>query len=253
MNNTQQILQQTLSNWQHWQTSEIAFAAQPRVVKELVGGKTNRSFLVANGASKAVVRVNAFNSLSLGIDRDRERHILHLLQPTGYVPMVLFSSQKVLVTGYCEGRQWSMADLEVDDNRRALNQMLKHIQSIVVSGLETRNYVDYCAAYIGQIDRSLVSKRQIDIILSAAASIDNSLWTAVICHHDLVPENIIVSAEGLTLLDWEYAALGHPALDYVRLYQSDLTAINLTYEEDSVKQLEIIQQAMDDLWLLVQS
>ena len=107
MSKTQQALQQALSNWQEWQTDGAAISSQPQVVRELLGGKTNRSFLVASGAFQAVVRVNASNSSSLGIDRNRERKILQLLQPTGCVPKLLFSCDHVLVTGFCKGRHWT--------------------------------------------------------------------------------------------------------------------------------------------------
>lgn len=257
-----QILHQTLSNWQAWQTDKGAIASQPQVVRELLGGKTNRSFLVASGAFRAVVRVNAANSEDLGIDRDRERKILQRLQPTGYVPKLFFSSDQVLVSDYCEGRQWTQADLAADINRRAVNTMLEQIQSIAVPDLQPRNYADYCSAYISQLDQSqlnqslvdgaLVAGTLVETILSAARAIDNSDWKAVISHHDLVAENIIVSADGLILLDWEYAAMGHPALDYIRLYQSDLRSTNLPYEIETLKQLAIVQRGMDDLWLLVQ-
>jgi thiamine kinase len=262
-----QTLHQTLSNWQAWQTDKGAISSQPQVVRELLGGKTNRSFLVASDAFRAVVRVNAANSEDLGIDRDRERKILQRLQPTGYVPKLFFSSDQVLVSDYCEGRQWTQADLAADINRRAVNAMLEQIQSIAVPDLPPRNYVDYCSAYISQLDQSqiddalvvgalvdgaLVDSALVETILSAARAIDNSDWKAVISHHDLVAENIIVSADGLILLDWEYAAMGHPALDYIRLYQSDLRSTNLPYDIETLKQLAIVQRGMDDLWLLVQ-
>lgn len=252
-----QTLHQTLSNWQAWQTEKGAIASQPQVLRELLGGKTNRSFLVASDAFRAVVRVNAANSEDLGIDRDRERKILQRLQPTGYVPKLFFSSDQVLVSDYCEGRQWTQADLAADINRRAVNAMLEQIQSIAVLDLPPRNYVDYCSAYIGQLDQSQLDQSLVDgalfeTILSAARAIDNSDWKAVISHHDLVAENILVTADGLILLDWEYAAMGHPALDYIRLYQSDLRSTNLPYEIETLKQLAIVQGGMDDLWLLVQ-
>lgn len=257
MSNTQQILHQALSNWQGWQTHGAALYSQPQVVRELLGGKTNRSFLVANGAFQAVVRVNASNSSSLGIDRDRERKILQLLQPTGYVPKLLFSSDKVLVTEFCDGRHWTQADLSEVSNRHAVNAMLEQIQSIAVPDLPPRNYVDYCTAYINQLDKSMVDPALVEMILSAAGAIDKSTWPAVICHHDLVAENIIVTADSLVLLDWEYAAMGHPALDYLRLYQSDpestnLSPINRSYDTDSIEQLKVVQRGMDDLWTLVQ-
>jgi thiamine kinase len=250
---TQQTLQQTLSNWQEWQADENAISSRPQVVRELLGGKTNRSFLVASGAFQAVVRVNASNSLSLGINRSREQKILQLLQPTGCVPKLLFSSDQVLVTGYCEGRHWTQADLSDTGNRRAVNTMLEQIQSIAVPDLPPRNYVDYCTAYISQLDQKLIDPALVEMILRASAAIDNSVWPAVISHHDLVPENIIVTVDGLVLLDWEYAAMGHPALDYLRLYQSDLRSTNLAYDSETFQYLRVVLRAMDDLWTLVQN
>jgi thiamine kinase-like enzyme len=249
---TQQILHQTLSNWQEWQLDGATISSQPQVVRELLGGKTNRSFLVASDTFQAVVRVNASNSLSLGIDRDRERKILQLLQSTGCVPKLLFSSDQVLVTGFCEGRHWTEDDLSAVSNRRAVDAMLEQIQSIAVADLPPRNYVDYCTAYIKQLNQSLIEPALIEKILSAAAAIDNSVRPAVICHHDLVPENIIVTANGLVFLDWEYAAMGHPALDYLRLYQSNLRSTYLPYEDKTFTQLNVVLRGMDDLWTLVQ-
>ncbi|MEQ9567548.1 MAG: phosphotransferase, partial [Pseudomonadales bacterium] len=39
-------------------------------------------------------------------------------------------------------------------------------------------------------------------------------WTPVLTHHDLIPENIIDDGQRLYIVDWEYAALGHPQLDW---------------------------------------
>ncbi|MBD3648511.1 MAG: phosphotransferase, partial [Pseudomonadales bacterium] len=34
-----------------------------------------------------------------------------------------------------------------------------------------------------------------------------------LCHHDLLPENILDTPSGPVVLDWEYASLGEPAFD----------------------------------------
>ena len=253
MSNTQQLLQQTLSKWQSWQVEGSTFCSQPQPICELPGGKTNRSFLVASGTFEAVVRINAANSQSLGIDRNREQKILQLLQPTGTVPRLYFSDEQVMVSEYCKGQHWS----DSAENRRDLNTALAQIQAIAVADLEKRNYVDYCTAYINQLDPdldlNLADQPLIEEILSAASAVDMSDWTPVICHHDLVPENIIVTAEGLKLLDWEYAAMGHPALDFMHLYPSDLIVTSLAYDRGSIEPLKVVQRGINDLWSLVQS
>jgi len=254
VSNTQQLLQQTLSKWQSWQVEGSTLCSQPQPIRELSGGKTNRSFLVASGGFEAVVRINAANSQSLGIDRNRELKILQLLQPTGTVPMLFFSDEQVMVSSYCQGQHW----VDSAENRRKLNSALAKIQAIAVPDLAKRNYVDYCTAYINQLDQHLVDQPLVEEILSAASAVDASDWTPVISHHDLVPENIIVTAQGLKLLDWEYAAMGHPALDYLSLHEKclypvDLISTNLAYDRGSIEPLKIVQRGMNDLWSLVQS
>ena len=249
MNNPQHLLQQALSNWQSWQVEEGTLTSQPQPVRELSGGKTNHSFLVASGSFEAVVRINAANSESLGIDRQRERTILQLLQPTGTVPKVHFCDSQLLVTSYCRGQQW----VDTPENRRGVNSALASIQSVAAPDLEKRNYMAYCTAYINQLAQVQRDQQVIESVLSAAEAIDKSEWTPVICHHDLVAENIIITESGPVLLDWEYAALGHPALDALRLFKKDLSSIQGAYDTEVIGQLAILQQGMDDLWSLLQS
>ena len=138
------------------------------------------------------------------------------------------------------------------ENRLDLNDALAKIQSIAAPDLEKRNYMAYCTAYINQLAQAQPDRQVIEKVLSAAAVIDNDDWTPVICHHDLVAENIIITESGPILLDWEYAALGHPALDAVRLFKNDLCFVGKSYDSEIIQQLAILQQGMDDLWSLVQ-
>jgi thiamine kinase-like enzyme len=253
-----QLLQQTIANWREWNTGG-ALRAQPTVLRELVGGRTNRSFLVASGEFKAVVRINAVNGASLGIDRQREGLILELLQVTGAVPKVLFQNDNVLVSAFHEGRLWSDEDSRSAEQATALNQLLQRIQKVDVAQLQRRNYVQYCQAYIDQLGSAFAVEGLQQTILTAAAAIDAADWPAVICHHDLVPENILVTAHGLIVIDWEYAALGHPALDALRLYGTDQPSncvylgLNAERLDERLKPLAILLRGMDDLWSLVQS
>ena len=253
-----QLLQQTLANWRQWNTSGAELSAQPALVRELIGGRTNRSFLVTQNDFKAVVRINSLNGASLGIDRKREGLILELLQPTGAVPKVLFRTDEVLVSVFHEGRQWIEEDSHSIEQMTALSELLQRIQDVEVTQLQRRNYVQYCEAYINQLGSVFAIEGLQQTILTAAAAIDAADWPAVICHHDLVPENILVTTDGLIVIDWEYAALGHPALDALRFHKTDLLSkcVQLTLGperlDESLKQLAILLRGMDDLWSLVQ-
>jgi thiamine kinase-like enzyme len=254
-----QLLQQTLANWRQWNTGRSDLTAQPTLVRELSGGRTNRSFLVAQDDFKAVVRINALNGASLGIDRQREGLILELLQSTGAVPKMLYRTDQVLVSVFHEGRPWDEQDSCSTEQMAALNLLLQRIQDVEITQLQRRNYVQYCQAYIDQLGSAFAVEGLQQTILTAAAAIDAGDWPAVICHHDLVPENILVTADGLIVLDWEYAALGHPALDALRFHETDLqsSCVDMGVGPDrlheSLKPLAILLRGMDDLWSLVQN
>ncbi|MGB1402334.1 MAG: phosphotransferase [Porticoccaceae bacterium] len=236
----QQRLQQALCNWQQWQTP-FQLENQPRVVKEFCHGLTNRTFLVAADKSQIVVRINSVDSLKFGIDRRREAEILCCLQATGLVPDIYYNDRYVMVSEFIEGNCLSEQSLQNAQIRDSLSKALNQIQSIKVAGEKPRNYFQYCRHYLDQVDEKALSNSEIQQIEAIALAVDNDDWEAVICHHDLVPENIIANDRGIFIVDWEYAALGHPRLDYLML---DKKAIPSSLLE--------LKQAMDTLWLAVQ-
>jgi thiamine kinase-like enzyme len=113
-----------------------------------------------------------------------------------------------------------------------------------------RNYLQYCRGYLDQLSDDCVSAGVKEQIESVARVVDNSDWQPVICHHDLIAENIIENHNGVFIIDWEYAALGHPGLDFLRLYGADFA--DSGDQQSSLQPLFKIQQAMDKLWLAVQ-
>ena len=239
------LLQQALMGWQDW---AVSLAVQPTVIEALSGGLTNHSFLVEAGTYRAVVRINAENSLSLGIDRRREQDILAQLDTTGCVPATWFISDEVLVSEYVLGRCWDASDLHNKTNRQKIRKILQKIQAVPLpEGSQPRKYLAYCQHYIQQLPLAIQTSEQlfIDELLEAANIIDQGSWTPVISHHDLVPENIIETNQRLFLLDWEYAAYGHPAIDVLRV-GGDVSS------DPDAACIKILQQGIDRLWYLLQ-
>ena len=251
MSYTQEKLEQVLADWPSWGATcwdasglKAQLTKKPVVVEELLLGKTNRSFLVETTCGQVVVRINAENSKSLGIDRQREAEILSQLQSIGCVPKTLFISEQVLVSEYVSGCCWKTGDLKNTDKLKIISGLLNKIQEIELPQNATqRNYVEYCQNYIQQLAVSIQQSESIFIkeLMSAAEAIDQAIWKPVINHHDLVPENIIESKYGLYLLDWEYGAYGHPGIDLVRLYGKK-------YQSPLTNELIILQQGIDKLW-----
>ena len=244
-------MHRTLSSWRQWDLGAAKpLQAQPEVVRELLGGRTNRTFLVTAANCHAVVRVNSPLSASLGIDRHREGQILSQLQATGIVPQTYFSAAEVLVSQYIEGRPMRCGSSESGHIMQLLSDALDRIQAIDVDGMVCRRYLEYCRQYMSQLPEDILLVSSIEAMEAAATAIDEAKWRPVICHHDLVPENIIINDLGVFILDWEYAAIGHPGLDRLRL----CGLIDDAHRDKAatVEPLMQLQQTMDQLWLAVQ-
>ncbi|WP_152556805.1 choline/ethanolamine kinase family protein [Porticoccus hydrocarbonoclasticus] len=234
------LLHQTLSEWRRW---EIRLPGKPSLVKPMSGGMTNLSYLVESGSRRAVVRVNTPHSKALGIDRQREEALLRLLQPTGCVPKLLYVTAEVLVTEFVDGRLWDAGT--VDSHHRVNRQLvplLEKIRAFPKPATASRfSYLNHCQHYLAQL---VVRPVAADAIEEHAAAIDAGSWQPVICHHDLIPENIIDTGRGPVILDWEYAAWGHPGMDLIRLgvAESHHSAVGRLKLRD-------LQRGMDALWL----
>ena len=89
-----------------------------------------------------------------------------------------------------------------------------------------------------------------------AQEIDRSFWAPVLCHHDLIAENIIIRQDSIVFIDWEFAALGHPAYDYVKLFGENISRGMLSsrgLSSSVIKQIGFLQSAIDDLWFAAQN
>ena len=244
---TANILDAAIDQWRHWDTGpESRISSRPKVDKQLIGGLTNEAFLVASGDLRAVVRVNSANTDALGISREREHRLLTVLQPSGCVPRLLFSESEVQVTQLIEGRHLTRGDLKDRVIQDHLENCIERIQSYSVDYMTKRNYKNYINLYSDQVPNF----DGLSEIESAASLIDMGEWEPVISHHDLILENIIWSNQGMFLIDWEYAHLGHPLIDHVKLFgrrycdnKSDIQTIDA---------LDTLQSGITKLWYAFQ-
>ncbi|MDG0968957.1 MAG: phosphotransferase [Porticoccaceae bacterium] len=217
---TQHLLHNAIANWQDWHSGSEEISGAPKLIRRLTGGLTNESFLVGNQHFQAVVRVNGHNSLSLGIDRQREKILLEALSSLSCIPTLYYSDSNTLVTEYVDGRHPLRQDFADGMIQNQFRNALAAIQEIEVGQLETRCYVDYIRLYSDQLSNFI----DLSIIEAAAQEIDNADWTPVIAHHDLISENIILNPSGVSFLDWEYSHLGHPLIDYLALFGAEACA-----------------------------
>ena len=243
--------------WRCWRkASDLTCNALPIVEKELSIGLVNRSFLVRSGKFRAVVRVNAKDSDKLGIDRFREAQILKALKGKEFVPNILYWDADVLVTEYISGVKLDNESLKNSEFRSHLSSVLYGIQTTRVTDINRFSYLECCNRYARNLPYNPSEVVDWERLCIVAKEIDRSFRAPVLCHHDLIAENIIIRQDSIVFIDWEFAALGHPAFDYVKLFGENIPRGMLSSRGISsgvIKQIEFLQSAIDDLWFAAQN
>lgn len=206
-----------LETWREW---GLELRERPRLVGPVPGGLTNRNYrLNAPGAGHdLLLRIHHPRSESLGIDRSAERIILTHVGEHGIGRPALYwdPSARFTVFEWMEGRAWTPADFARADQRARLWPLLERLAK-VSPDLPRRRYHAYLCHYWQQLDRGDVVEHELRESWQAfeprLRAFDRSDWPARLVHHDLVPANVLDTGGRLLLIDWEYAALGHPDID----------------------------------------
>tara|TARA_B100001093_G_scaffold13939_1_gene12825 strand:- start:198 stop:866 length:669 start_codon:yes stop_codon:yes gene_type:complete len=210
--------------------------------------------LVAAADQQAVVRVNCAHASLLGIDRSREIDILTLLADSKLVPKVLFINDDVMVSEYINGAKLTKAMLENPPLRLQIKKNLKEISSFLSSHERRFSYLIHCERYVKQLMREQLQLVDVSQLFSLAEYLDSQDWTPSLCHHDLVRENVLVSDDGVHFLDWEYAAMGHPAYDWVSLFGNEFPLDEMDCGPVSLEMWQLLgnfQRELDKLWRIL--
>lgn len=236
------LIPEMMSEWRHW---SLGLKQAPELVRELSGGRTNSSYLIASGNWCAVLRLNASNSRDLGIDREREAILHRLAAADGLAPVLLYCDPglRYQVTEFVDGRPWQQDDVDTEPGRLRCLRLLAQVQALPVV-LPRFDYLGYVESYwyrlqsLGRLSAGLEARRR--HLLPTIHSLQNDRWTPVVCHHDFTPGNIIERDGQLLLIDWEYAACGHPDMDL------------LHFDNHSVDSRAVVLAAwINELWELL--
>ena len=240
---TEQLLHKTIGLWPEWgKNGQDTPVKQPEVIEQLTGGLTNQSFMVGNGDFKAVVRVNSLDSVSFAIDRDRETLLLKTLQSTGCVPRLLYADADTQVTEFIEGRYLTSSDITKPSIQAQLEDCFKRIHSLTLADIPRRNYLRYSRFYSDQ----LAHFPDLKALESVARRVDQAEWSPVISHHDLLLENILYNDGGIYFIDWEYADVGHPLIDHLRVFGANYCAART--DRHTLDALVDLEHGLVKLW-----
>ncbi|WP_221793497.1 phosphotransferase [Oceanobacter mangrovi] len=217
-----------LSEWRDWQLCQSAPKLTDCAV--LPGGLTNQSWLLKLPEGRFVLRLNAANGGQLDINRQAEYQARTLAAAQQLAPAVRYRcpQERYWISDYLVGEPLSqqlLAGSPTDQTLQQLAGQLGCLHGLPLDDLDNmpRLQVAPKAAVYWQLIHQhyastypqfdwLALEQQLQRQLAAAPSERLSL-----CHMDANPDNWIHTTNGWQLLDWEYAALGHPYWDLAGL------------------------------------
>jgi len=198
--------------------AEIEPFTAARVMKKLSGGPASDSYLVERDAERFVLRIDTGIAAAFGLDRQAEVEILTLVSQTGLGPVPEFADpgQGILVTRYVEGRAWTENDLRDPERIRSLAALLRQLHALEPQGchFDIHEKVDRYARAIGTPEGDSLAENTRELL----RKLDDASVSQCLCHNDLTCANII-EGQGLTLIDWEYAAIGDPLFDLATIVE----------------------------------
>lgn len=231
-----------LTQWPNWGLCQKPINATH--ICALKGGLTNACYLLTLDSGQYVLRISG-NVEALDIDRDSEYQLHQLLAEQGLAPAIRYRESDNLywLRDYVKGAALSPADLTLEN----LQKMAQHLQKVhrlklnfALNKIEiTQKAERYWQAFLPASDQALLALKayfQQHLAQDPAGEL-------CLCHMDPTAANWIASEQGLVLLDWEYAALGHPLWDMAGLIQQ----ANLSVKEEG-QILAQLGYAQDASW-----
>ena len=179
------------------------------------GGGWNRSWLVARGHQRLVIRLDTPAVPRLGLDRAAEAAVLRAIHGEEIGPEVVLADagNGVLVTRWLAGRACSPDLLRNPYLLRALGRLLGRLHERVAPppklpkldlGLAMARYAETVGnAYARRMARAGIR------VWRAARPGERG---AVFCHNDPVAQNVLQGPK-LRLIDWEFAGPGDALFD----------------------------------------
>ncbi len=241
-------------------------------VEELSGGITNRNYLVTDvDGSRTVVRLCS-DLPHLGIDRRNEVNCQRAAWEIGVAPRVLHIESGVLVSEFVDGATCTDDALRDTKNLTSLARTLRRLhdawdcisgEMLYFSPFQTvRTYASVVrelgAEAVPDLDDCLEESRQLAHQVAP--------FRPTLCHNDLLAANVLIDADRASLVDWEYAGIGHPLFDLagvsgnVGLSPELETHLLLEYGvadlDSALRELKILRAASllrEALWACIQT
>ena len=238
-----------LADWPQWQLCQV----QPRAeqITAMPAGLTNTGYLLQLESGCYVLRIASTHTDKLAINRDAEFAVQQSLAQLGLTPQVRYKApdNRYWIRDYLTGRSLTIADLTLP-NLKVMLQTLKTVHQLPTPKAVPQLSIEEKAEHYWRMIEQNYSAN----ILAFYAPLQQKLsglpaGALSLCHMDPTAANWIQTTnDRLVLLDWEYAAIGHPWWDVAALLQQ--TEITTTEEKELLQTYGIDQ---NEHWLLAQA
>jgi thiamine kinase-like enzyme len=185
----------------------------------LLGGITNRNFVVRDRGRKYVVRTGGDIPVH-GIVRASELAAARAAEAAGISPAVVHAESGIMVMSFIEGRTFTPEDVRNAANLAPLVDLIRRCHRDVALHLRgpapmfwpfhvVRDYAHTLREGVSRHGALLPDLlRRAEELEAAVGPID-----VVFSHNDLLAANILDDGQRLWLLDWDYAGFNSPLFD----------------------------------------
>jgi len=180
--------------------------------EELAGGLSNKSWLVAAGGRRAVLKIDEYPRGAPFNTRAAEAQVQTQAAQAGLAGAVLFANDTVYMTEYLDGVVWSNASLDQNGDLEQLAAALRALHALPLTG-RTFDAIGAARDYAGRIRDADADEVRDRVQTIEAMPLPQELCC---CHNDLVAANIIATPD-VRFLDWEYACDNDPLFDFATL------------------------------------
>lgn len=179
-------------------------------------GMTNQLFVFTSNGKRYLLRLPGAGTEHI-VNRKNEAAVYHALDGYSITEKILYISGEngVKVSEFVEDTH-PCNPTDEEEVMRCIDY-LKHFHTLKLKVphvfdvfAEIRFYEKRCGIGIGQYSDCLKTRTN---IMNLRNLVDHIPKDRCLCHIDPVYDNFLINEDGLTLIDWEYAAMSDPDMD----------------------------------------
>jgi thiamine kinase-like enzyme len=224
-------------------------------------GRTNCNFEVRDDSGRRYFARYGHDLPHHFIFREHEERAARLASDLNVAPKLLCSANGAMVCEFIEGKGLVIEDGLSKRTLERIADSLRRLHLGAPKGIEhVFDLAKFLPDYLGRVPPGSLPEEDKEIVIRIIESIP-SLPAQSLIHSDLIPNNFLDDGKTMWIIDWEYAGLGHPAIDLAMIVSNfDLTPDLASFvieahglcEKAQVEAMTPVLIVRELLWTLVQ-